>query len=79
MRTIIDLPEDLIEDLAIIGEKNNKSRSALIREAVTMYVAEQKPLAMKEAFGIWADRNIDALEYERKIREEWEVKPESEE
>lgn len=25
----------------------------------------------KEAFGLWKDRGVDALEYERRLREGW--------
>ena len=38
MRTIIDLPTKLVDGLAVIAEKENKSRSALIREAVQDYL-----------------------------------------
>jgi hypothetical protein len=28
--------------------------------------------AMKNAFGLWSDREIDSLKYQRKLREEWD-------
>ncbi len=71
MRTIIDLPPELIEGLAVIAEKEQKSRSALIREAVSEYLVQRKPAEMVDAFGLWAERDVDGLEYEDQIRAEW--------
>ncbi len=72
MRTIIDLPAEMIEGLAQIGEKEKKSRAALIREAVQNYLDTHQPSDISEAFGLWASHGVDSLAYEREIRQEWE-------
>ena len=72
MRTIIDLPEDQVQKLDRARERSGISRAEAIRRAVDQYLSVQLPDAEDEAFGIWRDRGIDSLEYERKLREEWE-------
>lgn len=42
------------------------------REVIlSMYLAQGRSLSDHEAFGLWKDRNIDALEYQEKMRQEW--------
>ncbi len=72
MRTIIDLPNDLVEGLAIVAERQHKSRSALIREAIRMYLKQHRSTDMSAAFGIWASRKVDGLVYEQSLRAEWD-------
>ena len=73
MRTIIDIPEEFVEELMVLGEKEQKSRAALIREAIKEYLARRKVTDMSAAFGLWETRNIDALAYEQALRDEWEA------
>jgi len=72
MRTIVDLPEDQIVKLDRARELSGISRAEAIRRAVEQYLSVQLPDSEDEAFGIWKDRGVDSLEYERKLREEWE-------
>lgn len=72
MRTIIDIPEEFVEALALLGEKEQKSRAALIREAIKEYLTQRQGTDMAAAFGLWQDRQIDALAYEQALRDEWE-------
>ena len=72
MRTIVELPNELIEGLAFIGALEKKSRAALIRDAVQMYLEYKQPKDMSNAFGLWASQKIDALAYEDEIRAEWD-------
>ncbi|MBX3054635.1 MAG: ribbon-helix-helix protein, CopG family [Caldilineaceae bacterium] len=72
MRTIIDLPQEQIDALDQI-RGNERSRAALIREAVALYLAQQPgKLDTLPAFGIWRDRHIDSLAYEDSLRDEWQ-------
>ena len=74
MRTIIDLPQEHVETLDRLGAVEQKSRAALVREAVAAYLAERlQPDAVRPAFGIWRDDAIDGLEYQRQLREEWDA------
>lgn len=71
MRTIVDLPEDHLEELNRLAVTEQRSRAALIREAVAQFLLRVGPsLGDRVAFGIWADRQLDGLEYERRAREQ---------
>ncbi|MGH7885012.1 MAG: ribbon-helix-helix protein, CopG family [Thermodesulfobacteriota bacterium] len=72
MRTIVDIPKNKIDELDEIGKKDNLSRAALIREAVSEYLAKKSGEDTEKAFGIWKGRNIDALKYQENLRSEWE-------
>lgn len=76
MRTLIDLPEDQITALAEMGRDEKKSRAALVREGVARLIAdyrEQRRLAAIDAvFGIWKDKVEDGVEYQRRLRAEWD-------
>ena len=52
---------------------NERSRAALIREAVSLYLV-QHPSNFDDlpAFGIWRDKQVDSLAYEDALRAEWE-------
>ena len=71
MKVIIDLPHEIIKELALLGEKEHKSRDALIHEAIQAYLITHKPTEMPNAFGLWAKNNVATLEYERILRDEW--------
>jgi hypothetical protein len=74
MRTIVDLPEPQLAALAILEAKWRSSRAHLIREAVGEYLI--KHASSPSAFGLWrrdpSESIPDGLEFERKIRDEWE-------
>lgn len=69
MRIIIELPQEQIDALDRLRGKK-RSRAGLIREAVTLYLA-QYPVGLP-AFGIWRDRQIDSPAYEEALRSEWQ-------
>lgn len=71
MRTIIDLPERNISALEKICAKEGISRAEAIRRAVEAYLANSRISDEDDIFGMWRDRDIDGLEYQRKIRSEW--------
>jgi hypothetical protein len=56
------------------AEEEGKSRAAVVREAVSQYRADESKKGIERYFGLWKERsNIpDGLEYERKIRGEWD-------
>lgn len=70
MRTIVDIPEADLERLSGICEAEGISRAEAVRRAVKLYL-EKQSAGGKDVFGMWKDRGIDALEYERSLREEW--------
>jgi predicted transcriptional regulator len=71
MKALIDIPEAELKQLAQIGERRKLSRAAIIREAIANYLKTQRPEKTDDAFGLWGDRKIDGLEYQRKLRDEW--------
>lgn len=71
MRTLVDIEEKDIADLDEIAEKSKKSRAALIRAAIGEFLAKRRARAESDAFGLWGDRKIDGLAYQRKARAEW--------
>ena len=40
MRTIVDIPEDVIKNLDEVGSNEHRSRAALIRDALDSYLNE---------------------------------------
>jgi len=71
MRTIIDLQDKQIAALKELGEKTRLSRAELIRRAVNDYLAKNKNKPHSDAFGLWQNRDLDALEHQTKLRQEW--------
>lgn len=78
MRTIIDLPEEQLQSLAVLCEREGISRAEAIRRAVSTMLknteATKKDEALKAVFGMWKDREDigDSVEYQRKLRAEWD-------
>jgi metal-responsive CopG/Arc/MetJ family transcriptional regulator len=78
MRTIIDLPEDQLRALAEYCTRERVSRAEAVRRAVNVLVnaddqrmAERRE-ALAAAVGMWKDRGIDGVEYQRQLRAEWD-------
>lgn len=71
MRILVDIPEKQLKALTRLSKAENSSRAAIIREALSAHLEKKKPNAIEAAFGLWGDRAVDGLEYQRKLREEW--------
>ncbi len=74
MRTLVDIPEEDLTLLNQLSKQENTSRAELVRRAISAYLAPRKRKAsgIDEAFGIWADMKEDALEYQERMRGEWD-------
>ncbi|KAK44823.1 ribbon-helix-helix protein, CopG family [Caballeronia sp. LZ029] len=70
-RILIDLPDEQIDELAALGEAQQRPRAAIIRDAISAYVASKKRRPAVDVFGLWEERKIDGLQYQRELREEW--------
>lgn len=73
MRTLVDIPDHDIKILNQLSKKKKISRAEIIRQALTSYItnhSKAKELYIK-AFGIWKEKKLNSLEYQRKFREEW--------
>ena len=72
MRTIIDLPDEQITALANLCQQTKHSRAELIRRAVAVYLLQHRPEQDDLAFGIWKQRMENGLDYQSRLREEWD-------
>jgi metal-responsive CopG/Arc/MetJ family transcriptional regulator len=75
MRTLVDIPEKELKQLTRLSKAKNVSRAHLVRCAIQEYLQAQKDDSLEAAFGMWADRGIDGLEYQLKLRAEWDRQP----
>lgn len=76
MRTLVDIPEKQLEALTHLSQQRKTSRAALVREAVSRYLEENskaaRSAAFDAAFGLWKDRDIDGLTYQKNSRADWD-------
>jgi hypothetical protein len=71
VRTIIELPDDQLDALAEICRQDDISRAEAIRRAVAEHVGRRRAARPAAAFGLWRQRPVDGLRYERRVRREW--------
>lgn len=73
MRTIIDIPDKQVEILNQLSKKKRVSRAEIIRLALVNYIDQsaQTTKSYSESFGLWKDQKLDAIDYQRKLRNEW--------
>jgi len=71
MRTLVDIPEDELEELNLLSRSRKVSRAELIRQAVAGFLADNRA-GLEDSFGIWKKRGVDGLKYQEKLRGEWE-------
>ena len=72
MRTVIDVPDEIIETLDRVSGRENRSRAALIREAISEYLRRNALPPADEAFGIWKGKPEDGMRYQQSLRDDWE-------
>jgi len=72
MRTVIDVPDKLIESLDQLGGAARTSRAALIREAIADFLRRKSVPRAEAAFGLWSQRKKDGVRYQTELRGEWE-------
>lgn len=73
MRTIIQIPDAFAKLLSEICRREKISRAEAIRRAIAQYTKEFVSQEVKDnsAFGMWKNRKIDSLAFERSVRKEW--------
>ena len=72
VRTIIDLPAEQLEQLEAICKRERISRAEAIRQAVALLVRQKRGAAGSAAFGLWRGRKETGLEYQERVRSEWD-------
>ena len=81
MRTIIELTDEQIEQLRQYCEREGVSRAEAVRRGVDLLLHEKSErrkrllAALKAAAGSWDGDPKDGLEYQLKIRAEWDRDP----
>ncbi len=73
MRTIVDLPADQIRELGRLCGDQRISRAEAVRRAVGEFLSRRSsgggPLI---GFGLWKGRGIDGVDYQRRMRADWD-------
>jgi hypothetical protein len=72
MRTLVDIPDEQINDLAVICEAKKVSRAEVIRQAISFYIGTNKFVSI-DAFGLWSIKQpaVDGLAFQEQARAEW--------
>ncbi len=73
MRILVDIPEEDLSLLNQLGKKAGKSRSELVRRAVSVYLEQYRAAKRSTGFGLWANHPVEGLSYQDKIRSEWKA------
>lgn len=71
MRTIIDIPPEDVERLAVLSTREGLARAEIIRRAIRLYLKTNEVPRGDEAFGLWRDKGLDGLAYQSEFRDEW--------
>jgi metal-responsive CopG/Arc/MetJ family transcriptional regulator len=71
MRTVIDVPDEVIRSLDKVGDIENRSRAELIREAIAEYLKRKAVAPAEAAFGLWQQKAKDGVQFQRELRDEW--------
>lgn len=71
MRTLVDLTDRQVAELNELSKREQRSRAALIRQAIDDYLVKRSSKQEGDAFGLWGKRKMDGLTYQKKLRSEW--------
>lgn len=77
MRTLVDIPDDIIEELDAMAREHKRSRAAEVREALQAHLARRARNNdwIHKYAGLWKDRADipDGVEYQRAMREDQDL------
>lgn len=71
VRTIVDIPDEQLRQLAELCRREDLSRSEAVRRAIALLLAAQASRP-DDAFGLWKGRGTDGVTYQRALRDEWD-------
>ena len=75
MRTLVDIPENKIDDLDSFCHEKSISRAEGVRRAIDHYLQYvERPGQLEQYFGLWSKKSNalkGGVEYQRKLRKEW--------
>ena len=76
MRTLVDIPEDDLAIISRVTKAQSISCAEFIRRAIAQSLASYRKTQIQKvreaAFGLLAGSPIDGMEYQERIRREWE-------
>lgn len=72
MRTIIEVPDDVVASLDRMSSREKRSRAAIIREAIAEYLQRTSLPPAEAAFGLWKREPTDGVRYQNDLRADWE-------
>lgn len=72
-KILLEIEDSKLNSLDLIVAKNNWTRSQAIRYAIEYLLEKEKKDSdiSEKAFGLWSNKSIDGLEYQKKLRDEW--------
>lgn len=71
MRTIVDIPDEQLQQLAELCQREDLSRAEAVRRAIALLLAAQLS-PPDDAFGLWKERGTDGVSYQQALRGEWD-------
>ena len=71
MRTLVDIPDEDLKLIAKVVKKRSISRAEFVRHAIDSALAPYRKKIEHGAFGLWAGRDEDGLDYQERLRSEW--------
>ncbi len=71
MRTIVDIPDEQLQQLAELCRREDLSRAEAVRRAIALLL-EGQPKQPHDAFGLWKERGADGVSYQQMLRHEWD-------
>lgn len=72
MRVIVEIPDEQLELMERLLEREGISRAELVRRAVRDYLQRCESGDACSAFGLWANNPRDGLSYQEELRSEWD-------
>ena len=72
MRTIVDIPQQTLEEIDDLAKRGRISRAEVVRRAMAEYIGKQPRDRPDAGFGVWKSRKVDSRAYEDSLRAEWE-------
>lgn len=75
MRTIVDIPEEQLARVDSFARRRNWSRAEAVRRGLDKLMEDQPDdleAILDEAVQAWAHIKLDGLEWQQKLRAEWD-------
>jgi predicted transcriptional regulator len=69
MRTIIDIPDEVLQVYDRVAKLKNLSRAEVIRQALEKDLAAQRDALLQIGFGAWEANPVDGVAWQRSMRD----------